>query len=308
LGEGGDAVLLAEAWGWRRVAINGCQTSIGSVALTTTAITSALLAIRLMTTKRDDDDFIDWWKGGGEDDWWLLHQPAIDCSAAGNHHHRLPGWQLADQQRPQVKEDNDFDGPEGGTDKATVALQPGAKDGAKSNPRLTRQTRAQRRWWRRGGAMSFGRSMKATAINNGDGYIWQQWLSMRIIDNSYWQWLSTTGQQQQRKDSNKDDNSARMTTVLGWWCCKDGFWQWLLTMVQGQQGNSREMEHGAMKAMAQRQQSRKDGNGAGMAINNGYQWWKSMTAIDNGCWQWWSKVVQGQQGSSCLIAKTSVMT
>jgi hypothetical protein len=50
---------------------------------------------------------------------------------------------------------------------------------------LTRLTRVQRRQWRRGQATSFGRLMKAMAINNGNSYIQWQRLSTTGIDNSY---------------------------------------------------------------------------------------------------------------------------
>jgi hypothetical protein len=68
------------------------------------------------------------------------------------------------------------------------------------------------------------------------------------------------------------------------------------------------MEHSMRMAMAQGWQWRKDGDGVGMAINNGQQQWQSIVAIDNGCRQWQLKVARGQRGSSCFIAKTSVKT
>ncbi len=98
-------------------------------------IASALLvAIQSKTTKRDNNDFVDGWRGGGENDRQPLHWAAVDCPAANDPHHHLPGWWLDDQQQPQMEEDGDFVGPGGGADKATAALpRPSAEDGATWN-------------------------------------------------------------------------------------------------------------------------------------------------------------------------------
>ena len=58
-------------------------------------------------------------------------QPTI-VPASDDHFHRLSGWRLDDQQRPQEEEKDDFVNPGGGADKATTAPRPGA-DGTTSN-------------------------------------------------------------------------------------------------------------------------------------------------------------------------------
>jgi hypothetical protein len=61
----------------------------------------------------------------------------------------------------------------------------------------------------------FGRLMKAMAINDGDGYIQQQWILTMVIGDSYHQQLFTLGQWQHHEDGNEDGNGARTATPQG---------------------------------------------------------------------------------------------
>jgi hypothetical protein len=102
---------------------------------------------------------------------------------------------------------------------------------------LMRLTKAQRRRRRRGGATSFGRSMKAMAINGGNGYIqWGRLLMTYLttaIDKGY----------QQLDDGDGVRTVTRTATVQGWqrhqdgdigrMAINDGYQGWLLPMVQG---------------------------------------------------------------------------
>jgi hypothetical protein len=291
-------------------------------------------------TERDDDDSVDGWQGGGEDNQQLLHRGAINCPAANDHHHRLPGWWLDDQWQPWMEEDGNFIGPGGGADKATAAPpRPSAEDGATSNCRVNKANEGPKE------PMEERRSNVVWLVDEGDSYIRQWWLdtTATAVNNGYWQHLSMMAIDNQW---NEDGNGAKAAMSQGWLSMMaiDNGYQWQLATMTINNGTRTAREFSWDGARC------KDGNDARTVMAQGrqrceasYQWWPSMTgnpqqglmiAVDNGdqrwlqrqwcedSYQWWPPMtgnpqqgltiavdngdqrwLQGQQGSSCSMQR-----